>query len=139
MQRIVATSLTLAASIAFGGLSATQAAGDRNYAGEYVMAGKGFGPADTAYTGTCSVTPGDHAYAVSCFNSDTMHTYVGKGIGQGETFAIFIGDKLVGDHGQVFTGEYLVVYQREANGVLRGVWTHADTPVTGAETLTPKP
>ena len=34
-------------------------------------------------------------YAVSCYNEDTRHTYVGKGLASGETLSVFIGDELI--------------------------------------------
>jgi hypothetical protein len=74
---------------------------------------------------------------MSCFNADTLHTYVGKGLTQGDTLAIFIGDSLRGDHNSVFTGEYLVLYRARADGVLEGIWGHAGSTDGGAETLTP--
>ena len=94
-----------------------------DFAGEYRMAGRGFGP-----------TPG---YEVSCFNVDTRHTYGGKGLSRGDTLALFIGDTLRGDHNTLFTGEYLVLYRRRADGVLEGTWLHAGSAAAGSETLTP--
>ena len=109
-----------------------------SFAGEYVMSGKGFSPNDSRYEGTCSIAQDDRAYRVSCFNQDTRHTYVGKGIAMGETLAIFIGDRLKGDHNSVFEGQYLVVYRRQPDGQLVGTWVHAEMETSGAETLTPK-
>lgn len=106
-------------------------------AGDYVMAGKGHDPRDSAYSGTCSLRGSGNAYEVSCFNKDTRHTYVGKGLASGDTLAIFIGDRLRGDHGGVFVGEYLVVYRLRPDGVLDGTWVHADSAAAGSETLTP--
>ncbi len=108
-----------------------------SFAGEYAMAGKGFGPRDSAYSGTCSVKREEPGYIVSCFNRDTRHTYTGKGLAAGETFSVFIGDHLRGDHNDAFVGEYLVVYRRRADGVLEDTWLHASTAAAGAETLTP--
>ena len=138
MRRMLAA--PIAAMICFAAVEAAraQATGEPDYTGEYVMTGKGFGPEDAAYTSTCSVKPDNTAYAVSCFNVANRHTYTGKGIGQGDTFAIFIGDTLKGDHNRMFAGEYLAVYRRDSAGVLTGVWTHAETPAAGAEILTPK-
>lgn len=112
-------------------------AAEPDYSGEYTMAGKGFGPQDSAYLGTCSVKRAISFYDVSCFNSDTRHTYTGKGLGTGETFAVFIGDTLGGDHNSFFAGEYLVLYRRKADGSLAGTWVHSTTHAAGAETLTP--
>lgn len=106
-------------------------------AGDYVMAGKGHDPRDSAYSGTCSLRGSGNAYEVSCFNRDTRHTYVGKGLASGDTLSIFIGDRLRGDHGGVFVGEYLVVYRLRPDGVLDGTWVHADSAAAGNETLTP--
>ena len=105
--------------------------------GNYRMEGKGFGPNDSAYRGTCKLVLQGAVYAVSCYNEDTRHTYVGKGLASGETLSIFIGDELKGDHNSVFTGEYLVVYRRSDDGSLAGTWVYAEGPVTGSETLTP--
>ena len=105
--------------------------------GAYRMEGKGFGPSDSAYRGTCELNLQGSVYAVSCYNEDTRHTYVGKGLATGETLSIFIGDELRGDHNSVFTGEYLVVYRRSADGSLTGNWIYAQGPAAGSETLTP--
>jgi len=109
----------------------------RDFSGDYGMAGKGSGPRDSAYAGTCRISAAGQGYDVSCFNADTRHTYVGKGLAQGDTLAIFIGDTLRGDHNSVFTGEYLVLYRARADGVLEGTWVHAGSTAGGAETLTP--
>jgi hypothetical protein len=105
--------------------------------GNYRMEGKGFGPNDSAYRGTCKLVLEGTVYAVSCYNEDTRHTYVGKGLASGETLSVFIGDELKGDHNSIFTGEYLVVYRRSADGSLTGTWVYAQGPAAGAETLTP--
>jgi hypothetical protein len=105
--------------------------------GNYRMEGKGFGPNDSAYRGTCKLVLKDAVYAVSCYNEDTRHTYVGKGLASGETLSVFIGDELKGDHNSVFTGEYLVVYRRSNDGSLMGTWVYAQGPAAGSETLTP--
>ena len=109
----------------------------RNFSGDYAMAGKGSGPRDRTYAGTCKISTVGQGYDVSCFNADTRHTYVGKGMAQGDTLAIFIGDALRGDHNSLFTGEYLVLYHARADGVLEGTWVHAGSSAAGAETLTP--
>jgi hypothetical protein len=105
--------------------------------GNYRMEGKGFGPNDSAYRGTCKLVLEGTVYAVSCYNEDTRHTYVGKGLASGETLSVFIGDELRGDHNSIFTGEYLVVYRRSADGSLSGTWIYAQGPAAGSETLTP--
>ena len=114
------------------------AAGDVDFSCDYVMRGKGFAANDSAYSGTCAVTRAAQAYAVSCFNQDTRHTYTGKGLAVGDTLAIFIGDMLAGDHNRNFTGEYLVVYRRQADGSLAGTWVHSETDSAGTEILTPR-
>ena len=101
------------------------------------MEGKGFGPNDSAYRGTCKLVLQGAVYAVSCYNEDTRHTYVGKGLASGETLSVFIGDELKGDHNSIFTGEYLVVYRRSDDGSLTGTWVYAQGPAAGSETLTP--
>jgi hypothetical protein len=106
--------------------------------GEYVMAGKGVGENDLAYVGTCTLKAVDTLYEVSCFNSDTSHTYVGKGIRLGDQLSTVIGDLLKGDHSSVYAGEYLVVYRANADGSLKGRWVHALSGAHGEETLTPK-
>jgi hypothetical protein len=83
------------------------------------------------------VRPAALGYEVSCFNVDTRHTYVGKGLSRGDTLTLFIGDTLRGDHHTIFTGEYLVLYRRRADGVLEGTWLHAGSAAAGSETLTP--
>jgi hypothetical protein len=119
-------------------LSATASA-EWDFSGTYRMEGKGFGPNDSDYRGTCELSLESRFYAVSCFNEDTRHTYVGKGLADGETLSVFIGDELKGDHNSVFTGEYLVVYRRQADGRLAGSWVYAQGPAAGWETLTPLP
>jgi hypothetical protein len=109
----------------------------RDFSGDYRMAGKGSGARDSAYAGTCRIGAAGQGYDVSCFNADTRHTYVGKGLAQGDTLAIFIGDTLRGDHNSVFAGEYLVLYRARSDGVLEGTWVHAGSPAGGIETLTP--
>jgi hypothetical protein len=109
----------------------------RDFSGDYGMAGKGFGLRDGAYAGTCKISAAGQGYDVSCFNADTRHTYVGRGLAQGDTLAIFIGDILNGDHSNIFTGEYLVLYRARADGVLEGTWVHAGSSAAGTETLTP--
>jgi hypothetical protein len=106
--------------------------------GEYVMAGKGVGENDLAYVGTCTLKAVDTLYEVACFNSDTSHTYVGKGIRLGDQLSTVIGDLLKGDHSSVYAGEYLVVYRANADGSLKGRWVHALSGAHGEETLTPK-
>ena len=133
MTMLAAAALLLPAAEAVAGEEARS--GD--FAGEYRMAGRGFGPRDSAYSGTCTVRPAAPGYEVSCFNADTRHTYVGKALSSGDTLAIFIGDTLRGDHNTLFTGEYLVLYQRRGDGVLEGTWLHAGSAAAGSETLTP--
>ena len=105
--------------------------------GNYRMEGRGFGPNDRVYRGTCQLVLKGGVYAVSCYNEDTRHTYVGKGLASGETLSVFIGDELKGDHNSIFTGEYLVVYRRSDDGRLTGTWVYAQGPAAGAETLIP--
>jgi hypothetical protein len=112
---------------------------DLRFTGTYVMKGKGFSANDRPYAGTCTLAAEGPVYRVSCFNADTRHTYVGKGLAIGDTLAIMIGDELRGDHGSVYAGEYLVIYRRAAGGALEGIWVHAGSPAAGAETLQPKP
>lgn len=125
--------------VALGGPApaSAQAPPARDFSGDYAMAGKGSGPRDSAYAGTCRIGASGPGYEVSCFNADTRHTYTGKGLAHGDTLAIFIGDTLRGDHNVLFAGEYLVLYRARADGVLEGTWLHTSTPSAGAETLTP--
>lgn len=133
------TAMLAAGIVAIGGAAAASGPEQpsRDFSGDYAMAGKGVGPRDSAYAGTCRISAADHGYDVSCFNGDTRHTYTGKGLARGDTLAIFIGDTLRGDHNSVFTGEYLVLYRARPDGVLEGSWLHAGSPAAGAETLTP--
>jgi hypothetical protein len=110
----------------------------RDLAGEYVMSGKGVGENDQPYVGTCTLTAVDTIYEVSCFNSDTRHTYSGKGVLLGEQFSTVIGDTLKGDHSAaVYAGEYLVVYRISPDG-MKGRWVHMTSGAHGEETLTRK-
>lgn len=128
----------LAAGLVMGLAAQAFSTQDLNYSGEYVMKGKGFGPNDSAYKGTCSLERRERIYLVSCYNEDTKHTYKGKGLADGDTLSVFIGDLLQGDHNSSFTGEYLVLYRRQPDGSLAGIWAHAESSATGAETLTRK-
>jgi hypothetical protein len=110
----------------------------RDLSGEYVMAGKGVGANDSPYVGTCTLTAIETLYDVSCFNSDTKHTYSGKGIDIGDQFSTVIGDVLKGDHSNAYYGEYLVVYRVAADGNMKGRWVHALSGAHGEETLTLK-
>lgn len=125
-------------STIFVGPSTAQTTSDFDYAGEYVMQGKGYGANDSAYTGTCSFKRVERGYQVSCYNKDTRHTYVGKGMARGDTLAVFIGDLLQGDHDAIYAGEYLVLYQRKPDGNLIGTWVSTKSEFGGAETLTRK-
>ena len=107
----------------------------RDFSGEYVMNGKGSGPEDAPYSGTCSIKRDGVNYQVSCFNPAVRHTYSGRGIASGDTLAIFIGDRLQGDHNRIFLGEYLVVYRLQADGSLSGSWVYANGADEGSETL----
>lgn len=118
--------------------NAALAAEDIDYSGEYIMQGKGPAANDSAYTGTCSLQREKHAYRVSCFNRDTQHTYIGKGLARGDTLSVFIGDLLQGDHDAVYVGEYLVLYQRKPDGTLAGTWLHTKSQSAGTETLVRK-
>lgn len=128
--------LAIAASFFF--MTAVQAAERRDLSGDYVMKGKGVQAQDRAYSGTCSFKAEGTLYDVSCFNSDTLHTYSGKGMALGDQFSIVIGDLLKGDHSSAYIGEYLVVYRVAADGSLAGRWVHAVSGAHGEETLTPK-
>jgi len=136
MKHLMAPSLVLLVlSTGFAGPAGAEQSGA--LAGDYVMRGKGFGPNDSAYEGTCSLHGDGPVYEVSCFNQATRHTYAGRGLAVGDTFSITIGDMLRGNHGGVFAGEYLVVYKRKPNGLLEGTWTETRGGAAGAETLTP--
>lgn len=96
----------------------------QDLSGEYVMSGKGVGENDVAYVGTCVLKAVESLYEVSCFNSDTQHTYVGKGVRLGDQFSTVIGDLLKGDHAAaVYAGEYLVVYRFSPDGSMKGRWS----------------
>ncbi len=136
-MKLMAVLAACTAAIGGAALASGQEPSSRDYSGDYGMAGKGSGPRDSAYAGTCRISAAGQGYDVSCFNADTRHTYAGKGLAHGDTLAIFIGDTLKGDHNSLFTGEYLVLYRARADGVLEGTWVHAGSPAAGAETLTP--
>jgi len=118
--------------------AADRTTGDRqnSMAGSYLMQGRGFGPADAPYEGTCTLTGDGPLYEVSCFNEATRHTYVGRGLAEGTTLAVTIGDELHGDHRSLYVGEYLVLYTRQSDGRFEGIWTDA-SGTTGHEMLTP--
>ena len=111
----------------------------QDLSGEYVMAGKGVGENDIAYVGTCTLKAVESLYEVSCFNSDTRHTYVGKGVRLGDQFSTVIWAVLKGDHASaVYAGEYLVVYRLSPDSSMKGRWVHMTSGAHGEETLTPK-
>ena len=118
--------------------AAAQQTAEPDFSGEYVMNGKGFDDADAPYSGTCSIKPDGRSYQISCFNPAVKHTYTGKGIGAGDTLAIYIGDRLQGDHTSIYLGEYLVVYRRQPDGSLTGTWVYSNGVAEGTETLQPK-
>ena len=127
-----------AAAALWIGLLVPAQAEQLDLSGEYVMAGKGVGENDIAYVGTCTLKAIESLYEVSCFNSDTRHTYVGKGIRFGDQLSTVIGDLLKGDHSSVYAGEYLVVYRADTDGRLKGRWVHVLSGAHGEEMLTPK-
>ena len=129
--------ITLAILLLALGLSPA-AAQSHDYSGEYVMKGRGDDQSDSAYSGSCTLKRKGKGYDVSCLNVDTNHTYVGKGLVLGNGLAIMIGDMMEGNHGRIYEGEYLVVYERRDNGVLVGRWVDALSGHQGNETLTPK-
>lgn len=135
MRSAITAALAFLAPMFIAGASLAEAV---DHSGEYIMTGKGDGPRDSAYKGSCSLKKEGKGYEVSCLNTDTNHTYVGKGLALGSGLAIVIGDQLIGDHGRVFEGEYLVVYQRNDDGSLTGRWVDAQSGQQGNETLTPK-
>jgi len=119
-------------------LTASSQALGADFAGEYAMKGRGDAANDSAYSGTCILKQLGKGYEVSCLNVDTNHTYVGRGLATGNVLAIMIGDRLTGDHGAVYEGEYLVVFERKDDGNLVGRWIDALSGHQGNETLTLK-
>jgi hypothetical protein len=136
-MRLIAALATGIVALGATALASGSESSARNFSGNYRMTGKGFGAHDSAYAGTCRIDAADRGYDVSCYNADTRHTYVGKGLAQGDVLAITIGDTLRGDHNAFFAGEYLVVYRARADGVLEGTWLHTISGAAGAETLEP--
>ena len=128
----------VAAALLTGLMLPAQAA-EKDLSGEYVMSGKGVGENDLPYAGTCTLRAVDTVYEVSCFNSDTRHTYSGKGVLLGDQFSTVIGDTLRGDHAApVYAGEYLVVYRLSPDSSMKGRWVHMTSGAHGNETLAPK-
>ena len=136
-MRVIAVLATSIFALGSSAVASGREASARDFSGDYRMAGKGLEARDSAYAGTCRIGAAGQGYDVSCFNADTRHTYVGKGLAQGDVLAIFIGDTLRGDHNSVFVGEYLVLYRARSDGVLEGTWVHAGSLAAGIETLTP--
>lgn len=127
------------AALLSGSVLPARAAEQTDLSGEYVMSGKGVGENDRPYVGTCSLKAVDTIYEVSCFNSDTRHTYSGKGVLLGEQFSTVIGDMLKGDHSAaIYAGEYLVVYRLLPDNGMKGRWVHMTSGAHGEETLTPR-
>lgn len=119
-------------------LAASGPALGADFAGEYVMKGRGDAANDSAYSGTCTLKQQGKGYDVSCLNMDTNHTYVGRGLAAGNVLAVMIGDRLTGDHGAIYEGEYLVVFERKDDGNLVGRWIDVLSGHQGNETLTLK-
>lgn len=136
-MRVIAMLATSIFALGGAAMASGREVSARDFSGDYRMAGKGSEVGDSAYAGTCKIAAAGQGYDVSCFNADTRHTYVGKGLAQGDTLVIFIGDTLRGDHNSVFAGEYLVLYRARSDGVLEGTWVHTGSPAAGIETLTP--
>ena len=63
--------------------------------------------------------------------------YTGRGLGVGDALAIYIGDRLQGDHSSIYLGEYLVVYRRQPDASLTGAWVYSNGVAEGSETLQP--
>src|SRR5260370_34138968 len=74
--------LIMAAAVVFppGFAVAADAGAAVNLAGDYRMEGKGLGPNDSPYDGTCSLSGDGPAYRVSCYNRETQHTYSRRGL-----------------------------------------------------------
>jgi hypothetical protein len=132
-----ALSALSALALLTGGASSSAAGEAQAFAGDYRMQGRGFAPQDSPYEGRCTLRGDGPNYDVSCFNADTRHTYVGRGLASGDGLAIFIGDTLRGDHRALFVGEYLILYRRTGDGTLEGTWLDMQGRAAGRETLTP--
>jgi len=91
--------------------------------GKYAMKGQGDLPNDPPYGGVCNLKLVSPVYEVMCLN-DNGDRYQGKGILEGDTFSLYLG-------------EYLVVYKVAKDGSLIGRWAHAHSKGTGKESLTP--
>ncbi|MDP3162285.1 MAG: hypothetical protein Q8N31_19910 [Reyranella sp.] len=125
--------------VAGTGPAPTQAMESHDFAGEYLMEGWNLNTPGPGYRGVCSVEGGGPAYRVSCTNSDTGHKYVGKGLALGKTFSVLIGSELAVACPELPSDEYLVVYERQSNGVLEGTWINAHDATAGVETLVRAP
>ena len=136
-RAVIPTVVTLI--LTFAGPALAQANGPRGFAGEYVMEGWGLDPRGAGYRGSCSVLGDGPAYRVSCINSDTGIAYVGRGLALGDTLSILVGEEMRGDDEWLGVDEYLVLYRRQANGVLDGLWISERSGTAGVETLTPTP
>src|SRR5260370_10082858 len=88
--------LIMAAAVVFppGFAVAADAGAAVNLAGDYRMEGKGLGPNDSPYDGTCSLSGAGPAYRVSCYNPEPQHTYNGRGLAGPELLSIFTGTLL---------------------------------------------
>lgn len=94
-----------------------------NISGDYTMRGSSSQANARPYTGTCQLTEAKTIYEVRCENANG-DKYQGKGILSNDLFSLYLG-------------EYLVVYQVRADGVLDGRWAHARSDEVGTEVLTP--
>ena len=110
--------------IALVALALTGTAAVAQVGGQYRV--QGTNPDGSAYAGTAKITPSSDTTCRIAWQ--TGSTSVGICMMAGKSVAASYA--LNGKVG-------LVLYQLEPDGVLKGVWTVADQPGAGTETLTP--
>jgi hypothetical protein len=86
----------------------------------------GTNPDGSAYTGTATITPSSDTTCRISWRTGSTSTGICMTAGKALAASYVLNGK-VG----------LVLYRLEADGSLRGVWTVADQPGAGSETLTP--
>jgi hypothetical protein len=106
------------------GLLTGTAAGANTVGGRYRV--EGINPNGTHYHGTATITP-----------SSNTTCRIAWQVGSNSVGICMLAGKVLGAS-YVLGGKVgLVLYQVEADGSLKGIWTLADQPGAGRETLTP--
>ena len=122
--RVFSTAPKIAAGVAFGLLIAGSPAAAQTVGGQYQVSGTN--PNGSRYQGTATITPSSDSTCRIVWHTGSTSTGICMLAGKAFAASYVLGGK-VG----------LVVYELQADGSLKGVWTMADQPGSGTEVLTP--